>query len=205
MTRPGTEYRSPEWKRRVSEGLKHHYARKRQVAAVRPRDLARLERSGTVTLALRPLLSIAAEEAYELTEALGGSDALSPQRRMVIEDLTAMGITLRATLALFLQNYDTELASKISALASARRVSLQTLGLDRVAKELDISAYIAQKDAEVRAEAAIGAKSEPVHEPAGVVETAPAEGGATGPSATGGTPTGSAAFIDTPEPEGAES
>jgi hypothetical protein len=159
MSRPGAEYQSPEWRRRVSEGLKHHYARKRKFAAVRPRDLARLERSGTVAPALRPLLSIAAEEAYELTEALGGSDALSPQRRVVIEDLAAMGITLRATLALFLQSCDTELVSKISALASARRASLQALGLDRISQEIDLAAHIEAH--EVRAQQPISAEPDP--------------------------------------------
>jgi hypothetical protein len=160
MSRPGAKYQSPEWKRRVSEGKKRSNARKRQLAAVRPRDLARLERSGTVAPSLKPLLSIAAEEAYELTEALGGPDTLSPQRRMVIEDLAAMGITLRATLALFLQSCDTELVSKISALASARRASLQALGLDRITREIDLAAHIEAH--EVRAQQPIGEESDPV-------------------------------------------
>jgi hypothetical protein len=156
MSHPQT----PDARARISHGLKRYHDRQRKVAEVSPRDLRRLEKSGTVAEALRPLLPIAAEEAYELTEALGGPEAVSPQRRMIIEDLAAMGITLRATLALFLQSSDSELVSKISALASARRASLQALGLERISKELDLTTYLAQKAAENRADGADGANGD---------------------------------------------
>jgi hypothetical protein len=130
----------------VAAGLRRYHERRRKVAKVAPRDLRRLEKSGTVVHALKPLLPLAAEEAYELTEALGGLDAVSPQRRVLIEDLVAIGLALRATLALFLQNGDPELASKVGTLASARRSSLQAVGLERIAKELDLASYLAAQD-----------------------------------------------------------
>ena len=152
MGRPGAEYGSPEWRERVSAGLRRYHERRRKVAQVAPRDLARLARDGELAPSLRPLLPIAAEEAYELTEALGGLASVSPQRRAIIEDIVAVGIVLRATLARFLQTRDHELGSKVGTLASARRASLQALGLERVAKELDLSTYLAQKAAESAAE-----------------------------------------------------
>jgi len=152
MGRPGAEYGSPEWRERVSAGLRRYHERRRKVAQVAPRDLARLARDGELAPSLRPLLPIAAEEAYELTEALGGLASVSPQRRAIIEDIVAVGIVLRATLARFLQTRDHELGSKVGTLASARRASLQALGLERVAKELDLSTYLAQKAAESTAE-----------------------------------------------------
>jgi hypothetical protein len=136
----------------VSAGLRRYHDHRRKVAKVAPRDLRRLEQSGTVALALKPLLPLAAEEAYELTEALGGLNAVSPQRRVLIEDLVAIGLALRATLALFLQSSDPELASKVGTLAAARRASLQALGLERVAKELDLNAHLAKYEREDRAQ-----------------------------------------------------
>jgi hypothetical protein len=156
MARRGTA----EWRDRVREGKRRRDVETAARARVAPRDLRRLERNGTVAGSLRPLVPLAREEAYQLTEALGGPDAVSPQRRVLIDDLTAVGIVLRATLALFLQNGDPELASKVGTLAGARRASLQALGLDRVAKEIDLRDYLEQA-AENRAGDANGSDPAP--------------------------------------------
>ena len=82
MGRAGARKGSSEWKARVSSGLRRHHERRRQEARVRPRDLDRLQASGSVAPSLRPLLAIAGEEAIELIAALGGPDQISPQRRI---------------------------------------------------------------------------------------------------------------------------
>jgi hypothetical protein len=127
---------------RLSAAQSRAHARRRErnraLALVAPRDLERLRRTGTVAPALQPLLDIAATESLELADALGGPEYLSAQQRLLIEDMAAVGIALRATLAAFLQQPggDAELASKIGTLAATRRASVALLGLQRVARDI---------------------------------------------------------------------
>ena len=136
---------SPEWRERVSRGVKRGQQRRRERLRARPRDLDRLRSEGLVSPALRPIVSIAEVEAAEIFEGLGGTDRVTPQKRIIIEDLCGVGIALRATLALFLQSNDPELASRIATLAGARRASLVALGLERLEKEIDLKTYLAQR------------------------------------------------------------
>lgn len=101
-----------------------------------PRDLERLQKSGTIAPSLLPLVPIAEMESAELIDALGGSDAITPQQRILIEDAVAVGMTLRGTLALYLQKNDPELGSRISGMATTRRGIMQALGLQRAQREV---------------------------------------------------------------------
>lgn len=155
--RPGPQVRTPEWRQRQSEGLRRWNARRRQMAAVAPSELLELEKTGTVSPSLRPYAAQAIEEADQLAQALGGVENLSPQRLVLIQDATRVGLVMRAMLARFLQgDGDPELASRIGTLVGARRTSLTALGLDRVSKEPDLAGYIASKAAQDHPGAANG-------------------------------------------------
>jgi hypothetical protein len=93
--KPGAVKGSPEWRARTGAGVRRANERRREAARVRPRDLQRLRRSGSVAPALRPLLDIAETEAVELMDSLGGPDRVTPQRRILVEDVTAVGMVLR--------------------------------------------------------------------------------------------------------------
>jgi hypothetical protein len=137
-----------ESRRRISRGLRRYHQRKREAARVRPRDLQRLRKSGTVSESLRPLLEIAEQESSELLEALGGVEHVSPQRRVLVEDAVAVGMVLRAELARYLQAGDADAGARVGSLANARRASLAALGLERHAREVDLQAYLAAKGTE---------------------------------------------------------
>ena len=160
MARVGT----PEWHRRVTEGTRRGKERRRERLCSRPRDLERLRRDGFVAESLRPIVEIAEEEAGEIMRALGGVDSVTAQKRILIEDLCAVGIALRGTLALYLQEPDPELGSRLSTMASTRRSSLALLGLERFEREIDLSSYLAQKSAEIEPGDANGSGDEPVVE-----------------------------------------
>ena len=113
--------------------------------AVAPRDLASLGR-GVVTPRLAPFLEEATAECADVLEALGGAGNVSAPRRVIVEDLARVGVVLRGTLAAYLRSEDPELASKVGALATARRSLLVSLGLDRVSKELDLHEYLAARE-----------------------------------------------------------
>ncbi len=143
----GAKIGTPEWRARVSKGTKRAAAAKREAARVRPRDLARLRKSGTVAKSLRPLVAIAETEAAELMAALGGSEEVSEMRRLIVEDLVAVGMVLRAELARFLQTGEPDAGARVSTLANTRRASLAALGLDRVATPVpDLRAYLAERE-----------------------------------------------------------
>lgn len=156
---------SREWRERVSRGAKRGLHRRRESKRARPRDLERLRRSGTVAEGLRPIAAIAEAEALEITEALGGTVHVTPQQRILIEDLCAVGIALRGTLALYLQEPDPELGSRLSTMASTRRASLALLGLSRFQHEVSLDDYLQTRAAQDAAEDAIPSEDAPEPQP----------------------------------------
>lgn len=134
---------SADTRARISRGLKRHFARKRAVSLVTPHDL-RLSDKGIVAPSLRPALLAAEAECADVLEALGGADHVSPQRRVIVEDLARVGVALRGTLAAYVRTEDPELASKVGSLASVRRALLTAIGLERVTRELDLTEYLKQ-------------------------------------------------------------
>jgi hypothetical protein len=93
---------------------------------------------------MRSLLALAAREVTELVEALGGVDQVSPQRLRLIEDFGISGALLGRELLAYLDDRDSEAASRVISLINSRRSSLTQIGLDahRV-DELDITGYAA--------------------------------------------------------------
>ena len=139
---------SERHRQRISAGVSRWHRLRRERAKVRPRDLDRLARSGVVAPALQPIVRVAADEAAELFAALGGIDHVSEQKRILVEDLVAVGIALRGQLQLYLQGADGEVAGRIGTLAGARRASLVALGLERHVREVTLQDYLKQRDAE---------------------------------------------------------
>jgi hypothetical protein len=150
--RPGAKYGSPEWRARVSAGLRRRYAQDREAKRVRPADLEQLrERNAGTRPELLPFLEAGACECAAVLEALGGG--VTPQRRILAEDLGRLGALLRAVVALFAQTGAPELASRAASLATSRRSILATLGLERCEKTLDLGTYLEQRAAENDVEA----------------------------------------------------
>ena len=146
--RPGAPRSSPEWRARVSAGLRRYYERRRYVAKVVPSDLAAIRTSGQVPAHLAPFLEAAHVEAEALIEALGGPDALSPQRCALVHDVARVGLVMRAELARYVQSGEGDSAARVGTLAGQRRATLQALGLDRVTRELDLESYLRKHAAE---------------------------------------------------------
>ena len=190
---------SEDTRARISRGLKRYYERKRAVSLVTPKDL-RLTDKGVVAPSLRPALLAAEAECADVLEALGGADHVSPQRRVIVEDLARVGVALRGTLAAYVRTEDPELASKVGSLASVRRALLTAIGLERREKELDLQSYLTQRTAENRSGATNGGESD--ESPADAMIDAPAatEGGAR----PGSTPSPSGRRPHTPEDRGGD-
>ena len=101
-------------------------ARKRARERIAPSEVLELERHGTISRNLRPFAIQAAQESHDLAEALGGVDAISEQRRVLIADCGRLGLVLRAMLARFLQGADADpersaRGSRRSSASAARR------------------------------------------------------------------------------------
>jgi hypothetical protein len=144
--RPGARRGSDEWRRRVGAGIRRHYERRREAERLGAGELAALERSGTVSLALRPFVAQAQSEALDLVEALGGESCVSEQRMLLIRDTVRLGVMLAALVARALQRevLDLDEAGKIASLVNARRANIVAAGLDRVTRELDLTEYLKQ-------------------------------------------------------------
>lgn len=148
--RPGPPQLTPEWRERISHGVKRYWQRRRESARVRPADLAHLRTSGTVPARLAGFLEAAEVEAESLIDALGGLDRVSPQRRALVEDVARCGLVLRAELARYVQTQDSDAAGKVSTLTAARRAGLQALGLDRAARDVPSLADIVEEHRRAR-------------------------------------------------------
>lgn len=156
-TKPGAPIGSPEWRRRVSEGTRWALAKRRQLARVLPVDLQYLERSGTVTEALRPFFEAAELEGAQLTLAYEGEAGtpshrpLSAPRRALLEDLLRAGLIMRGELARYAQTQDPEAAGRAITAMGRRSAILEKLGLDVEHEIPDLSTYLEQKAREAAA------------------------------------------------------
>ena len=129
-----------------SESVRRAWEHRRALWRVSPGELVGLQKRGDISESLKGYAVLAQEEALSLISALGGLENISEQRLVLIQDTVRLGLVLRAVVARFLQgDGDADLASKVGTLSSARRSSLQALGLERVAKELDLGTYLAEK------------------------------------------------------------
>jgi hypothetical protein len=126
----------------ISRGLKRYHERRRLSAKIRPKALDRLRGSGIVSPSLQPLVDIAEEEMAALVASLGGVDALSAQKRALLEDVVSVGVVLRGELSRYLTQNDAEAGARVGSLANSRRATLCQLGLGSKKDDpLDISNY----------------------------------------------------------------
>src|SRR5262245_7084709 len=84
---------------RISRGTKRGQHVRRMLARVAPSEILELERTRTVSRSLRPYAALAVEEAAQLTQALGGESQISEQRLVLVQDLSRLGLLLRALVA----------------------------------------------------------------------------------------------------------
>ncbi len=114
---------------RISAGLRRYHERRRRERRVMPRDLQELRANGAISPSVRPFVPDGEQEWRELIDQLGGPDRLSAAERILCEDVGRMGVVLRAEAARYAQSQDSDAASRVSALSSARRQAVALLGL----------------------------------------------------------------------------
>jgi hypothetical protein len=118
-------------------------------------DVRRLRYFGLVSDSLKPLALQAELELGELLTDKG--EGVTAAERTILEDCARLGLILRAEFARYLQSQDPVAAARVTALAGQRRASLQAVGLERVAKEIDLAEYLKRKAAEKASETSTGA------------------------------------------------
>jgi hypothetical protein len=114
---------------------------------------------GVVAESMKPLARIAQDELQAWVQDMGGPECVSAQERAVLEDCARLGLILRAQLLRFMRSdgNDRHAATSATTAAAARRASLQAVGLQRRAKEIDLSEYLQRKSAEKASEISTGA------------------------------------------------
>jgi len=149
--KPGTAYRSPEWRERIAAGLRRSNAHRRDVLAVLPGDLVLWSRRGTLRPDLCQLVELHGAEMGVIGDALGGLEKLSPQRQALLRDFCRLGVATSLVAGRMLSRPDGneagELASRLATLSTARARVLGMLGLDERHDELDLPAYLAKQKA----------------------------------------------------------
>jgi len=160
--RPGADAYGPEWRERVSAGLRRFNAQRRARGAVLDADLRALYRGeAECRPALRPYLQAGVAEAQGIIEALGGAEALSPQRQALARDLARLSAVVAALTAAFFRSEDADLIPKLTSTIAARRALLELLGLDWKREERDLAAYLAERNAQKPAGAPIDTTAVP--------------------------------------------
>lgn len=140
---------SPEWRASVSRGVRLGLARRRHRLAAEARiggaDLRAFADAGVIAPALRPLVEAELQAGVEVLEALAPDP--SPQQRTLVADCTRLGVVMRGELAKYLERQDADAATRITAVANARRSILTTLGLERYARDAtpDLRRYLEQR------------------------------------------------------------
>jgi hypothetical protein len=186
--KPGAPIGSPEWRRRVSQGTRWALARRRQLARLLPIDLQYLQRSGTVTKALRPFFDAVELEGAQLTLAYEGEAgtsshrALSAPRKALLEDYLRAGLIMRGELARYTQTQDPDAGSRAITAMGRRSAILEKLGLENAEHEVpSLNDYLRQKTAENRAGRGNGGEDDA--DPTDADDRAPAARGGDGAGA----------------------
>src|SRR5262245_57149229 len=131
---------------------KHNAAMRRDRNRIAPSELRQVERTGTGSPKLAPYERQAADGAFDLSNALGGYDALSVQQRLLVADFARTELVQAVVVAMFRQTGgDPELVPKLTALMSQRRATLQLLGINHLERELELPAEIVRPAHENRA------------------------------------------------------
>jgi len=117
----------------ISRNLRRHHQLARERAAITPVEIRDLGRAGMIAPSLRIYALDAQREADGLTQALGGVDRVSEQRKALVQDVARAGLLVRALFANTLQSdvLDLEAVARISTLVSLRLKGLLALGLGR--------------------------------------------------------------------------
>src|SRR5690606_35930355 len=135
-------------RRRLSLGVRRAAERKRAAreaeeaaararAAVLPADLRAIEAGHPVREELQPLVRAAADELVALLDHLGGPDRVTFARQALAQSVVRLGIAERGLALRYVHTADPEVASRIATIAAQRRALLVSLGLDRVAREVE--------------------------------------------------------------------
>lgn len=143
------------------KGSRIGWQKRRARSRVWPADISRVERDGEVPPSLQPQLPIAKSEAEELARGLGGANNLSPQQAILVQDFAWLGVIMRGLIWLWIRTEDPEVGGRVATIASARRATLQLLGISEVREEHDALARYRQRPAEERAGAPISVAPAP--------------------------------------------
>ena len=144
--KPGAPMGSAERSARISAGLLRYNAQRRARGAVVDADLRALTRGeAECRPSLRPYIAAGVAEAQAIVEALGGPEALSPQRQALMRDVARLSAVVGAVTAAFFRSEDPELIPKLTSAIAARRGLLERLGLDERRVEHDLGTYIRQR------------------------------------------------------------
>jgi hypothetical protein len=133
---------------------------------------------------LKAIIRAAEDEMVDMASDLTGGgtiEDLSTGKRLLLEAAMQTLVASRALFAMFVESRDPEIASRFATQATALDRALTKLGLERVAKELDLSTYLAQKASEKSSEAHETPLSDTNSDTPGSVDPE-AEQAATGPN-----------------------
>lgn len=125
-------------KKRQAQRRRHARARQRRELGLPA--LEAFAAGGPVHPGLVNDLREATEEAHHAALALGVEDGvLTPQRVALLRSFSRLGVIERGLLRLWVRSEDPDLASKVATVVRERRGILQTLGLERFARQLDVT------------------------------------------------------------------
>ena len=137
---------SPEWKARITEGLRRHHADRRGREHLRPSQIDLWIRRGRIAPQLRPIVTVRASQAQQMAEDLGGD--LTAMQQAAIEGWLQVQVAADAFFLAFAETGDVgcRAAERLSSVVSAARSMLVALGLERRAKDvIDIQGYMEAK------------------------------------------------------------
>ena len=150
---------------RIKNGTRRGLARVRSHERVSDAAIARLRRAGphgaTVPPDLLDLLNEAEVEAAEIERAIAPNGDLSPQRALLLEEVTVLSVAARVLMRRFLRARSrADLATRAQQAYASRRSALRELGLERVAKDVESLDAILAQAAQDRARVAIDHKDD---------------------------------------------
>ncbi len=136
---PAPGYKHDEKTRaRIGKASRRMWERRRQAGTVALADIRMLEATNTAAPSLRPFLPVVRDVYLDLLEDQGGVDNVPTARKAMLDSQARLHLVeLALGLRIAQDPTDLDAMARLTAVVNTRRSLLVTLGLDRIAREIE--------------------------------------------------------------------
>lgn len=140
---------SEEHRRRISEGVKRAWARRKALTTPRPAQVTRWQETGEVAPELAAMVEVRARQAEAMVQDLGGAEELSALERAILDGWLQAQVAADVEFGRLARGETEGAPERLLTALNTARANLMALGLRRRAKPvMGVQEYLAKASGE---------------------------------------------------------